>query len=259
LCVRQIYDTWRFVQCTLSWDRASDRQTVPSNWNPKVEKSSSLVFSHCSFPYIVITCHWLASRTSSRMNNALINHIRRYISLTEEEDERVLSHFKLVKLRKKQNILEQDEACQLNVFVVRGCLRMFFINGQGVEQTTQFALENWWLTDLHAFMNRTPASYYIQAVERTEVYSISAEHMEVLVTELPAMERYFRLMYQRAAAAAQLRIKYLYELSRKESYLHFRAQFPEFVQRVPQYLLASYLNLTPEYLSEIRKKTLKDL
>jgi CRP/FNR family transcriptional regulator, anaerobic regulatory protein len=193
------------------------------------------------------------------MNDALINHIRRYTPLGEEEAAQVISHLQPLKLRKKQNIVEQDQSCQLNFFVIRGCLRMFFVNAQGIEQTTQFALENWWLTDLHAFMNRTPASYYIQAVEQSEVYALSAERTEEIVAGLPVMERYFRLIYQRAAAAAQLRIKYLYELSRKESYLHFRAQFPEFVQRVPQYLLASYLNLTPEYLSEIRKKTLKDL
>jgi CRP-like cAMP-binding protein len=131
---------------------------------------------------------------------------------------------------------------------------LFFINEKGVEQTVQFALENWWLADYTSFSAQKPSEYYIQTVEKSEILSIDFQSQEKLLKEFPNMERYFRLIHQRAHAAYQLRIKYLYSSSREELYHQFNQLYPEFVQRIPQYLMASYLGFTPEYLSEIRKK-----
>lgn len=133
---------------------------------------------------------------------------------------------------------------------------MFFVNEKGVEQTTQFAIENWWMSDYLSFERGQPSDFSIQAVEKTEVLSIDHFSQEALLKDFPFMERYFRLVMQHAYAASQYRIKYLYGLSREELYHHFNRHFPEFVQRVPQYLLASFLGFTPEYLSEIRAKKL---
>jgi CRP-like cAMP-binding protein len=132
---------------------------------------------------------------------------------------------------------------------------MFFIKESGVEQTTQFAIENWWMTDLLAFEKQAPSTFYIQAVEKSEILAIDHQSYEKLLLQFPQMERYFRAIYQRAFASSQLRIKYIYDFSKEEMYKHFRDHFPEFIQRVPQYLLASFLGFTPEYLSEIRSKT----
>ena len=132
---------------------------------------------------------------------------------------------------------------------------MFFVNEKGIEQTTQFAIENWWITDYAAFQQQQPSGFYLQAVEKTEVATITLESQERLLKQYPQMESYFRIIYQRANAAAQLRIKYLYDFSREELYHHFNNKYPEFTQRIPQYLLASFLGFTPEYLSEIRKKS----
>jgi hypothetical protein len=123
-----------------------------------------------------------------------------------------------------------------------------------VEQTTHFAIENWWLTDYLAFQSQQTTGFYIQAVENTQVLAIDWHAQERLLAQYPYLERYFRLVYQRAYGADQLRIKYLYAFSREELYHHFSTHFPEFIQRIPQYLLASFLGFTPEYLSEIRKK-----
>ena len=131
---------------------------------------------------------------------------------------------------------------------------MFFINDKGVEQTTQFAIENWWLSDYMAYGTKNRSDYFIQAVERTELLSIHYAQEELLLESFPVMERYFRHVHQRAHAAAQFRIKGVFSLSREEAYYLFAKRFPEFVNRVPQYLLASYLGFTPEYLSEIRGK-----
>ncbi|RAJ97989.1 CRP-like cAMP-binding protein [Larkinella arboricola] len=188
------------------------------------------------------------------MPERLINHLTRFVNVPDEDRATILRYFRPVTLNKKENLLEEGQVCQANYFVLKGCLRMFFVNEKGVEHTTQFAIENWWMTDNMAFQQQRPSDFYIQAVEKTEVLAINFESQEQLCARLPQFERYFRLVYQKAYAAAQLRIKYLYDFSREELYHHFNDRYPDFIQRVPQYLLASFLGFTPEYLSEIRKK-----
>lgn len=184
----------------------------------------------------------------------LIKHIRRYVDLDELEIQMLLKYIKPIQLKKKEFLLEEGQICKGNYFVEKGCLRMFFINDKNAEQITQFALETWWLADYFSLADNTPSAYYIQAIEKSEVLSIDARVQDDLFRELPQLERYFRIIMHRALAASQLRIKYLYELSKEELYLLFSTSFPEFVQRVPQYMIASYLGLTPEYVSELRKK-----
>ena len=133
---------------------------------------------------------------------------------------------------------------------------MYFINKKGVEQITQFALEGWWISDYQSFINNTPSQYSIQAIEESVIVSIDKQNLDNLLIELPQLERYFRRMLQKDVAGAQLRSKLLYEMSKEEFYFHFSTSFPEFMLRVPQYMIASYLGLTPEYLSELRKKKL---
>jgi CRP-like cAMP-binding protein len=134
---------------------------------------------------------------------------------------------------------------------------MFLINKKGGEQITQFALDSLWISDYKSFINATPSEYYIQAIEESTIVSIEKQNVDLLLIELPQLERYFRLMLQKDVAGAQHRSKLLYEMSKKEFYDHFSTTFPEFMQRLPQYMIASYLGLTPEYLSELRKKSNK--
>jgi CRP/FNR family transcriptional regulator, anaerobic regulatory protein len=184
----------------------------------------------------------------------LVAHIKNYISLSDKETEQISDYFTLSTYSKKDFLLREGDTCRQTYFVEKGCLRMYFVNDKGTEQITQFAIENWWITDYMSFDRQTPSPFYIQAIENAEVISIDQQQQEELLKMIPKMERYFRLVLQRAYAAHQLRIKFLYDLSKEESYQHFIAAFPGFAQRIPQYMLASYLGFTPEYLSEIRKK-----
>ena len=181
-------------------------------------------------------------------------HIQKFTQIGDDDMEGVLSFFESIEVKKKQNLLTEGNVCKYHYFVTKGLLRMFFVKDNGTEQTTQFALENWWLADYASFGSKEPSAYYIQAVEKTEVLAISYAAQEEMLQQYPAMERYFRMVQQRAHAAAQFRIRALYDLSREELYHHFNNAHPAFVQRVPQYLLASFLGFTPEYLSEIRAK-----
>ena len=186
----------------------------------------------------------------------LIKQIRRYVELNEHEVQTLCKYVKRAALKKREYLLTEGQICRAFYFVETGCLRMFFINNKSAEQITQFALDGWWISDYFSFIDNKPSEYYIQTIEKSEILSIDVLSLDDLIKETPQMERYFRIIMQKAVAASQLRIKYMYEMTKEEFYIHFSTSFPDFVQRVPQYMIASYLGLTPEYVSELRKKKL---
>lgn len=181
-------------------------------------------------------------------------HIGKFTTLSDADFEEVFDFFTVHEVAKKETLLEEGQLCRYHYFVLEGMMRQFFVNEKGTEQTTEFALETWWLTDNIAYEHQLASSFSIQAVERSRILRISRENQEQLLQQFPQMERYFRFVYQRAYAAAQMRVKYLFSRSKEDFYRDMVRKYPEFVQRVPQYLIASFLGFTPEYLSEIRKK-----
>jgi len=183
-----------------------------------------------------------------------ITHIRRYVELSDHDVLKLEPYLHLLELKRREYVLREGEVCRYNYFVEKGCLRMFFNNDKMVEQTTQFAIENWWLSDYFSYARQSPSEYAIQAVEKSVIVAVDYYKQDDLFVELPQMERYFRIMMQRALSASQLRVKMIYQLSKEEMYRHFNNSYPRFFQRVPQYMIASYLGLTPEYMSELRKR-----
>ena len=186
------------------------------------------------------------------MNSSLITHIRKSIDLNDSEAEMVLSYFDHQTIKKKTLLLEEGQICNKQYFILKGCLRSYIINSKGNEQTLQFGIENWWVTDYISFQSQNASHFFIQAIENSEVISIHKTALEELLSQLPKLERYFKLILQKSFGAAQMRIKYLFTMTAEERYLHFSSSFPEFVQRVPQYMLASYLDFSPEFMSKIR-------
>ena len=188
------------------------------------------------------------------MYNSLLEHIRRFVSLTGEEEDILVNVLHHKKVRKKEFLLKEQQVCAANHFVLKGCFRMYFIQENGVEQIIQFAIENWWITDYQSLDWQVPSRFYIQAIEPSEVaildYSVTAD----LCNRIPKLDRYFRLIVQRAYAAAQQNLLFIYTFSGEERYHHFSAAFPEFIQRVPQYMVASYLGFTPEFVSKIKSR-----
>lgn len=188
------------------------------------------------------------------MYQNFVTHLKKYISLNEDEVELLLSSVKPLIVAKKDFLLEEGQICKANYFVEQGLLRMFFINDKGIEQNTQFALENWWIADHMSLTKQAGSHFYIQSVEAAVIIAVEYHKQDQLLAQLPQLERYFMLMMQRAYAAAQMRVKFFHVNSKEENYRQFVGSFPDFVQRIPQYMLASYLGLTPEYVSELRKK-----
>ncbi|UPQ77999.1 Crp/Fnr family transcriptional regulator [Flavobacterium azooxidireducens] len=187
------------------------------------------------------------------MSEVLLNHINRYVELDEGIAQEIAAFFSTLKLQKRQVILEEGSVCNQLFFVSKGCLRLYYLDDKGVEQTIQFALETWWMTDIDAFNKKGKSSYSIQALENSEVVAISKDDWTLLLEKFPELEKYFRQIYERAYAASLFRIK-LFRLSKEEFYHLFRDSYPGFIQRIPQKILASFLGFTPEYLSELRKK-----
>jgi len=181
-------------------------------------------------------------------------HLNKFISINDDKFTDIISFFKTQTVAKKEEILSEGQICNSNYFVLNGILRKYFINKKGGEQTTQFAIENWWMTDDFAYENKTETEFFIKAVEKTKLLVINRDEQDKLLEQHPIMEKYFRHIYQIAYAATQRRIKFTYDMSKEELYHFFVKAQPQFFQRVPQYLIASYLDFTPEYLSEIRKK-----
>ncbi len=188
------------------------------------------------------------------MHTALINHIERYVELDEKSIQSICEYFKPLSLKNREYLLKEGQICKGHYFVEGGCLRMFYNNDKGLEQIIQFAIEDWWLSDYFSITSQQPSEYNIQAIEASKVLFIDYLSLDKLTEEIPVLERYFRLMAQRGLAASQFRLKLIFALSKEEMFLHFNSHFPSFIQRIPQYMIASYLGITPEYLSEIRKK-----
>jgi CRP-like cAMP-binding protein len=184
----------------------------------------------------------------------LITHIKKFCSLEPEKLALLEPYFEYRTYRKKQFLLQEGDRCHEKFFIVKGCVYLYYLRQNGIEQTIDFAIENWWTSDFMAFQHNNPAQFSIRAVETTTVLAISAARQQELLQKVPEMNAYFHLVFQKAYAASQIRLRKLYELSKEELYRNFSQEFPEFIQRVPQYLLASFLGFTPEYLSEIRKK-----
>lgn len=190
------------------------------------------------------------------MYSPLLAHIRKFIELTEREAEILVSYLRHQSVRKKEHLLSEGQVCASNYFVLKGCIRSYFYNDKAIQQTLLFGIENWWITDYVSMDHQTPSHFFIQAVEHTQIAIIDKKIQEELFQAIPKLERYFRIILQRSYSASQMRIRFIYSLSGEERYRQFSNLFPEFVQRVPQYMLASYLGFTPEFLSKIRARHL---
>ncbi|PXY42915.1 Crp/Fnr family transcriptional regulator [Flavobacterium hydrophilum] len=186
------------------------------------------------------------------MYSVLLSHIQKFISLEPFEIEILESGLGITKIKKKQHVLQEGQICNTMYFITKGCFRQYIINNKGTEQTLQFGVESWWITDYLSFHNQTPSHFYIQAVENSEIIAIEKLFLESLLIQIPKLERYFRIVSQKTFGAAQMRIKFLFTMSAEERYRHFSNLNPEFVQRVPQYMLASYLDFSAEFMSKIR-------
>jgi len=184
----------------------------------------------------------------------LLHNIARHIQLDTEEIAYLKSSAQSRKLKRRQYLVQAGDVCKYESFVVQGCLRAYYVDDDGNDHILQFASEDWWISDMHSFLTQTPAWLNVDALEDCELIQFDKESLGKLYQTIPKLERYFRIMLQNAFIAHQQRILQNISQHAEERYLLFRQKFPSLEQRVPQHQIASYLGITPEFLSKIRKK-----
>jgi len=187
----------------------------------------------------------------------LITHLKKNITLTDSETEIISNSFSLVKLKKKEILLFVGDNSSHMRFITEGCLRSYYMDTEAKEHVIQFGIEDWWINDLYSFITNTPAKQFIQAIENSQVLQIHKNKLNELFDTVPALERFFRLKYEKAYVSLQERTINTMSKTAEDRYIEFRLKHRNIEQRVPQYMVASYLGITPEFLSKLRKNTSK--
>lgn len=186
------------------------------------------------------------------MFNILQERIDSTINISEKEFEFAKTLFLPKKLRKKRFLLQDGDPCKYTVFVEKGLLRSFTIDEKGNEHILQFSLEGWWAADLYSFLTGEASDYNIEALEDSELLMITKPSWDILLEEIPAFERYFRILIQNNLIATQRRLMRTLSETAEEKYQNLLKDFPDIIQRVPQHMIASYIGITRETLSRIR-------
>lgn len=176
------------------------------------------------------------------------------ISVTDEEFSICTSLFTAKKLRKKQYLLQEGDVCKYTAFVSKGILRSYTVDEKGSEHILQFALEGWWAADLYSFLTDEPSLFNMEALEDTELLLITRPSWDILLQKVPKFERYFRILVQNNLIATQRRLLQSMSETAEAKYLKFIRTYPESIQRIPQHMIASYLGITRETLSRLRKE-----
>lgn len=187
-----------------------------------------------------------------------LDYIKAYISLTADEEELLLSKVIHRRYLKNQFIVQQGDICKSANFIISGCTKTFYMDMEGQEHIVMFSIENWWASDLGSFITQTTADYNVQCIENSELIQFTHDNLEYLYDAIPKLERLFRKIVERAFVASQKRIIRNFSLDAKERYKLFRATYPKIDQRVPQYMIASYLGITKEFLSKIKSQLIQD-
>lgn len=187
----------------------------------------------------------------------LLDYIRHSVDLTPEEESLLISKTTIRNYLKNQFLVQQGDVCKHVNFIVSGCTKTFHVDSDGHEHIVMFSLEDWWTSDLGSFLTQTPADFNIQCIEKTQLIQFDYEQLEALYSKIPKLERLFRKITERAFVSSQKRIIRNFSLDAKERYAIFKKTYPEINQRVPQYMIASYLGISKEFLSKIKGQLLQ--
>lgn len=185
------------------------------------------------------------------------DYLSRSARLTKEEVKIFEKSLELRMIPKKTILLSAGEICNFEAYINKGCIREYFIDRDGIELTLQFAIEDWWVSDITSFEDQVPSDMYIETLEDCELLVLTRQAKENLINEVPQLERMFRLMIQRHLSKLQKRLFKTVSSTAMEQYVEFITRYPSISQRVSQQYIASYLGITPEFLSRLRAKHLK--
>ncbi|OMP76751.1 Crp/Fnr family transcriptional regulator [[Flexibacter] sp. ATCC 35208] len=192
------------------------------------------------------------------IHDAILKSIAKHIVLTKEEQDYFISLLVYKEIPKKTTVLAEGQSCNQLSYIHSGALRSYCLDEKGKESTIMFAMTDWWLTDMYCFLNEKPAITFIETIEESSVFNLSKVNFDHLLTAIPKFERFFRILMQNAYTREQLRSIENLTLNAEERYARFINKYPHIASNVTQKQIASYLGITPEFLSLIRKKQLRD-
>lgn len=181
----------------------------------------------------------------------LFEHMHQYINLLPAERELIASRLVVQKHKARTLLLQPGQTCRYSYFVTQGILRSFKIDADGSEQTLQFACRGWWMADMYSWITQKPAHLSIESLQDCELIVLSKNHQTQLFEQVPKLERYFRLLVEHSLVAHQERLLDNMSLTADERYQKFADKYPEIPHLVAQKHLASYLGVTPQFLSKL--------
>ncbi|WP_159732155.1 Crp/Fnr family transcriptional regulator [Sphingobacterium sp. 18053] len=187
----------------------------------------------------------------------IIKNISRFIDLTDEEKEILVSHLRIVKVKKKQFIVQPDFVCQCRSYVLKGALQTYLVTNEGQEHVIALSVEDWWTSDFASYITQQPATLFVEAIEDSTLIQLSYKDEQELYEQVPKFERFFRLQVERSGVAIQKRMLWSISKTAEERYDELINRQPQFLQRFPQYVIASYLGMTTQFLSKIRNQKAK--
>jgi CRP-like cAMP-binding protein len=188
--------------------------------------------------------------------NIILSNVAKHIDLDKQEASRFTAMLQKVSVSKKDIILKQGDVCKHIYFVNDGALRAYYVDKHDKETTIMFGISDWWITDMYSFLNQQPALMNLEALESSEVLELSKVNLDKLYIDMPKFERFFRIIIQNAYVREQVRVIHNLSMTAEERYEVFLQKYPHIVQRVTQKQIASYLGITPEFLSTIRARRL---
>ncbi|WP_343305165.1 Crp/Fnr family transcriptional regulator [Chitinophaga niabensis] len=183
---------------------------------------------------------------------SIIHNILQLVDLTEQEIEFITSRLVFTRLRKKEFLLREGEVCKYKNYIVKGCLVMYYIDEEGRERVIHLADRDHWANDLYSYFTGKPASFFFQALEDAEVLQLSRPDLDAIFTNIPKMERFFRIRYQNSLVIQQHRIIQNQFETAEQKYQEFRQKYQDLEQRIPLKYIASYLGITQQFLSVLR-------
>lgn len=184
----------------------------------------------------------------------LISHINQDVALDKHAVDKLSSILVFKKLNKKEFLIRPRETANTMNFIVQGCMRSYYLDENAQEHTLQLGIEQWWINDLYSYLSRKKSRMYIQALEKTLLVQLPKKELDKLYIEIPEISHFFRTKIQNAYVAVQERVIDSMSDNAYDRYKSFRKAYRDIEQRVPQYIIASYLGVTPEFLSYLRKK-----
>ena len=182
----------------------------------------------------------------------ILNNIRKYVELTPDEEEAFTSIIRISRFKKRQFLDQPGFTSGYRNYIVQGAFRSFYIDGEGKDHTVQIAIEDWFVSDFYSYITQTPATLYVEALEDSLILQMPYDAIEGLCKQIHSLSEYFRITTERAFAFSRQRTLSNLSKSAEERYLEFLDRYPGIVQRVPQKIIASYLGMSPEFLSKIR-------